>query len=249
MSRRKILTALGVALVLAMALLLPAQSANASTCWYGSCFSYVSGQQEVSATGASVTMTQATPQVTAGHSLQELALRTDDRSAVVEIGWMVDPVTNGDYQPHLFVYHWVNNQTSCYNGCGFVPTSSSIRAGMTVRSGTSANFSIINYSGNWYVYYDNQPFGYFPGSLWGGRFTAAQNVSAFGEVADSGQTSCDDMANGQYGSGSGASSIAGYQLYGANSAPHFSVSATDPSYYNSGHATATSFTLGGPGAC
>ncbi|MEV6009694.1 neprosin family prolyl endopeptidase [Streptomyces sp. NPDC051976] len=249
MSRRRILTALSAAPALALALLLPAQSAHATTCWYGSCFSYVSGQQEVSATGASVTMTQATPQVTGGHSLQELALRTDDRSAIVEVGWTVDPAVNGDYQPHLFVYHWVDNQTSCYNGCGFVPASSSVRAGMTVRSGTSATFTIANYGGDWWVYYNNQAFGYFPGSLWSGRFTAAQNVSAFGEVADSGQTSCDDMGNGQYGSGSGASAISGYQVYGASAAPYLSVSATDPGRYNSGHVTATSFTLGGPGAC
>ena len=33
----------------------------------------------------------------------------------------------GDEDPHLFVYHWVNRQTSCYNACGFVQYSKTIK--------------------------------------------------------------------------------------------------------------------------
>ena len=248
-SARRIAAALLAAAALGAALVLPAATASASTCWYGSCFSYVSGQQEVNTVGASITMAQAAPRVYGGHSLQELALRTDDRSAIVEVGWMVDPATNGDYQPHLFVYHWVDNQTSCYNGCGFVPISNTVTAGMTVASGTTAKFTIYQYYGDWYLYYNDVAFGYFPGALWGGAFTAAQNVSAFGEVADSGQTSCNAMGDGRYGSSPGSTSISNYELYGSDAAPYFSVSATDPAYYNYGAVTPTSFRLGGPGAC
>lgn len=236
------------------AVVLPASNAEAAQCWFGSCFSYVTGQQSVSNTGASVTMYQAAPTGVAsdGHSLQELALQSTPDTTVantIEVGWTVDPSTNGDYQPHLFVFHWVNGQGTCYNGCGFVQVSSTVRAGMALQAGTSATFGLRYYSGNWWVLYNNTWFGYFPGSLWGGAFTSANSVSAFGEVAADKAPSCTDMGDGAYGSSGGASWISNFQLYGAGSAPRFTVKSTDPSYYNSGSVTATSFTLGGPGAC
>ena len=57
------------------------------------------------------------------------------------------------------------------------------------------------------------------------------------------------MGDGADGSSGGSSWISNYQLYGSSSQPYFSVKSTDPSYYNSGSVTATSFSLGGPGAC
>ncbi|MEY9854662.1 hypothetical protein ABH935_000259 [Catenulispora sp. GAS73] len=236
------------------AVVLPAGSAHASTCWFGSCFSYVTGRQYAAATGASVTMYQADPGGVAsnGHSLQELALQsTNDTTTAntIEIGWTVDPGVNGDYQPHLFVYHWVNGQATCYNGCGFVSTSSTVQPGMALAPGTTGTFTLYNYGGDWWAYYNDVPFGYFPGSLWNGAFTTAYSISSFGEVAASSQNSCTEMGDGAYGTSAGSSSISGFQLYGSSSAPQFTVTATDPSYYNYGSATATSFQLGGPGAC
>ena len=234
--------------------MLPAGSAHAATCWFGSCFSYVSGRQFAAATGASITMYQAAPAgVTSdGHSLQELALQSTNSTTTantVEIGWTVDPGTNGDYQPHLFVYHWVNGQGTCYNGCGFVSTSSTVKPGMALTPGATGTFTLYNYGGDWWAYYNNVAFGYFPGSLWNGTFTSTYSISAFGEVAADGQTSCTQMGDGAYGSAGGSSWISDYQLYGSTSQPRLTVTATDPSYYNAGSVTPTSFNLGGPGAC
>ncbi|MBC3841364.1 neprosin family prolyl endopeptidase [Streptacidiphilus sp. 4-A2] len=231
-----------------------APAAQAATCWYGSCFSYVSGSQEATATGASVTMLQDSPTLDAGqpggHSLQELALQNSAQTSTVEVGWTVDPQLNGDSLPHLFVYHWVDGQESCYNGCGFVQVSGSVRPGMAVTSGTAGTYAVLYSGGNWWIYYDNQAVGYFPGSLWGGSYTSAQLVTAFGEVAATDPTSCTQMGDGRPGSDSGSSWIADYQLVGSPDAPSFTVSATDPGEYDSGSATATSFQLGGPGgAC
>jgi len=253
-TRRSRIAAAVLSAAAAGAVVLPASSAHAATCWFGSCYSYVTGRQNAAATGASVTMYQAAPSgVTSdGHSLQELALQSSNDTTTantIEIGWTVDPGVNGDYQPHLFVFHWVNGQSTCYNGCGFVSTSSTVRAGMALTPGATGRFSLVNYNGNWWAYYNNVAFGYFPGSLWDGAFTTAYSITSFGEVAASSQPSCTDMGDGVYGSSGGSSSISGFQLYGSSSAPKFTVTATDPSYYNYGSVTPTSFRLGGPGAC
>lgn len=252
--RRNRIAAAVLSAAVASAVMLPASSAHAAQCWFGSCFSYVTGRQSAAATGASVTMYQAAPTgvTSSGHSLQELALQSSPDTTTantIEVGWTVDPGTNGDYQPHLFVFHWVNGQGTCYNGCGFVSTSSTVRPGMALTPGTTGTFTLYNVGGNWWAYYNNVAFGYFPGSLWNGAFTTAYSISAFGEVAADSQTSCTQMGDGAYGTSAGSSSISGFQLYGSSSAPDFTITATDPSYYNYGSATATSFHLGGPGAC
>ena len=254
MSLRRLVTAATVAAGAVSAIALPAPAAQASTCWYGSCFSYVAGSQTTTATGASVTMLQATPTLDGvqpgGHSLQELALQNSAQTSTVEVGWTVDSQLNGDSLPHLFVYHWVDGQESCYNGCGFVQVSGSVRPGMAVASGVAAEYAVQYSGGNWWIYYNSQAVGYFPGSLWGGSYTSAQLVTAFGEVAASDPTSCTQMGDGRFGSATGSSWIADFQLFGSTDAPSLTVSATDPGEYDAGSVTATSFQLGGPGgAC
>src|SRR5579871_1420661 len=97
---------------------------DAATCYYGSCYDYVYGQQRSNVTGVSVQMMQADPEIDpaydGAHSLQEISLQDSAQQQTVEVGWTVDRGVNGDALPHLFVYHWVNGGTSCYNGCGFV---------------------------------------------------------------------------------------------------------------------------------
>ncbi|GAA1214691.1 hypothetical protein GCM10009665_00540 [Kitasatospora nipponensis] len=257
MSTRRTLTALGAAL--GLALLLPAQGAQAATYRNGAWFSYVSGQQSTHATGAGVTMTQATPYLASaqGHTLQELSLQDANQQSTIEVGWTVDPQVNGDYLPHLFVFHWVSGQVTCYNGCGFVPASGTgVQPGMAVTSGATATFQINHdaTSHAWWIYYNGHAVGDFPDSLWrdpltqADTFTSAQLVSAFGEVADPNQTSQSWMGNGSCGSWSTSSAISGYQLYGSSDQPNFTVRATDPRSYGFGSVTATSFHLGGPGA-
>lgn len=220
------------------------------TCYFGSCYDYVSGQQSSDVTGASVEMMQADPEIDPtynGHSLQELALQDSGQQSTVEIGWTVDQGLNGDTAPHLFVYHWVNGAGTCYNGCGFVQVSATTKPGMTVTAGQSAEFGITYYQGNWWVSYNNEQIGYFPGSLWNGTYTSAQLISAFGEVAESGSPSCTDMGNGLFGSQSGSSWISDYTLQGTSDAPSLSLNDTTPADYAHGQSSPTSYHLGGPG--
>lgn len=252
--RARISAAIVSAAALGAAIVLPAGSAQAAECYYGSCYSYVSGQQYATASGAAVTMYIGDPSgvSSVGHSLQELSLQNTDSTTTadtVEIGWTVDPSTFGDYQTHLFVFHWVNGQAQCYDGCGFVSISSSVTVGMTLTPGSSATFAWYYSGGDWWAYYNGVPFGYFPGSVWDGYFTDAVNIQAFGEVSAPSQPSCTQMGDGTFGSESGSSYVSDFQLYGSSSQPDLSVFATDPSDYNDGSVTTTGFHLGGPGGC
>ncbi|WP_370370538.1 neprosin family prolyl endopeptidase [Catenulispora sp. GP43] len=222
-------------------------------CWYGACYDYVSGHQWTDTTGVSVLMKVEAPVVnpaqTGEHSLQEIALQNTARTSTVEIGWTVDPELNGDARPHLFVYHWVDGQESCYNGCGFVQVSHDIKPGMALHANEAAHFAIQNIGGNWWVFFRDEPVGYFPGSLWSGTYKTAQLVSVFGEVAENtaDTPSCTQMGDGRFGSAPAASWIRDYRLAGTSDAPDLSVSATSPNHYDAGAVTATSFKLGGPG--
>lgn len=225
---------------------------NAATCYYGSCYDYVYGQQRATVTGVSVQMLQADPEIdpnyAGAHSLQEISLQDSAQQQTVEIGWTVDRGLNGDTKPHLFVYHWVNGGTSCYNGCGFVQVSTTNTPGETVTAGASAQYAIQFRQGSWWVQYNNDWVGYFPGSLWNNTYTTAQVITAFGEVSEASSPACTDMGNGLFGTASGSSWISNYQLTGTTTAPSLALAATTPADYSYGQSTATSYHLGGPGS-
>lgn len=226
--------------------------ANGAICYYGACYNYVDALQFVDAAGASVIMSQARPELDTSdpdaHSLQEIAVESTDGLQIVEVGWTVDEGLNGDTLPHLFIYHWVNGQESCYNGCGFVSTLRAIQPGQRLNPHSIGEFGIVNRGGNWWILYDGLPLGYYPGSLWGGTFTRFGLVQAFGEVASTAVPSCSDMGNGRFGSDVGSSWIAGFHLVDGASAAQFTPGVvTTPDEYDSGSMTTTSYHLGGPG--
>ncbi|WP_042424453.1 neprosin family prolyl endopeptidase [Streptacidiphilus anmyonensis] len=229
----------------------PLVNGSGPICWFGACYDYVAGRQRTDTAGATVRMLQASPTLTSGdtnaHSLQELALQSADQKSTVEIGWTVDLGLNGDLLPHLFVYHWVDGAVSCYNGCGFVQVSRTAKAGMALRPGEAAEFSIRNIAGDWWVFYDEHAVGYFPGSLWGGGYTRAQVITAFSEVAHATGSTCEQMGDGRFGTADGSGWIADYRLLDATDRPQLTVAATSPALYDAGRVTRTSFHLGGPG--
>lgn len=221
----------------------------------GSNYYYAGTRQFVTASGASVNLTQAQPAVgqSAGidnHSLMELAIESSDGQQIVEIGWTVDPGLNGDTLPHLFVYHWVAGQTSCYNGCGFVQTGGTA-PGSVLSANTTGTFGISYSAGAWNLSYNNSTIGYFPGSLWSGTFTQLGLVQIFGEVSinPNSTTKCIQMGNGIAGSSSGSARISNVTLTGASLATALSPYATSSSPYSYGSASATGVNIGGPGIC
>lgn len=133
------------------------------------------------------------------HSLAEIAVQSADGNQVVEVGWTVDRgVNEGSDEPHLFVYHWVNDTESCYNACGFVQYSKTVAPGLKLPLGPK-RFGIEFYKGAWWIAYDSEWLGYFPAALWrnkGVEFTKTGLVQWFGEVAAATTEPCTQMGTG-----------------------------------------------------
>jgi hypothetical protein len=216
-------------------------------------FFYAQASQTGTASGGWGYFDVARPNATVRgtHSLAELSITSADGKQIVEVGWTVDPALFGDTEPRLFVFHWVDGNPTCYNGCGFVPTRSGGGGpvGRRLTVGSVAHLSIWHAAGGWQVSADGvNSLGNFPDSLWGGRFTQGNLVQWFGEVADTTATSCIDMGYGVF-----ASDVFAARIFNVG---RFGVATTDivtgsshPRYYTAREASATELRYGGPGAC
>jgi hypothetical protein len=236
-----------------------AAPATNGTTTSGTSYLYDYAYQYTTAIGTAARLSQAKPFLSTAdfHSLGEIAAQSTDGRQIVEVGWTVDRgVNNGDTNPHLFVFHWVNGAPSCYNGCGWVQYSATRYPGMPVSvTATPQDFAIEYYGGNWWVWYQTEWIGYFPGSLWtnaGINYSSVGLSQWFGEVAASSPSPCTDMGDGVYGSLTGSAAITNIRLL---STPTTAVAAnpghgmTQPAYYNIGAQLSTSYRFGGPGAC
>lgn len=211
---------------------------------------YVDAYEYVTAAQASARYTQPAPVLAAGdfHSLAELAAQSADGLQIVEIGWIV---FDTDPEPELFVYHWIDGNPTCYNGCGYVQVSSTRIPGMHVEVTDTPQDYGIEYSsddGNWYVVYQGERIGYFPGSEWNDSFTSIGLVQWFGEIAAATGTPCSQMGNGTFGSQPGSAAISSMAVDGVD-AQSLQGTVTLATAYDAGAVTATSYRYGGPGAC
>ena len=233
--------------------LMPRDSALDGTNYY-----YADAMQSTQAEGASGNFNQPSPTLGGpdSHTLAELAVESNSANGlqIVEVGWTVDRGVNGDEVPHLFVYHWINGLGTCYNACGFVQVSQTLKPGMKVtvdsQPGTTHQYAIRLMGSDWWVGYEGQWIGYFPGSLWNNAFTSANLVQWFGEVATARAFPCSQMGDGQPGSSDQAAVINNMSLYvaGAQVQAQATPGMQGDPYYTVGHFQSTSFTYGGPGA-
>jgi Neprosin len=214
-------------------------------------YAYVSGYRRALADGARVRLDQAQPVVAPDdmHSLAELAVQSADEQQIVEVGWRVAPSFNGDALPRLFVYHWVDGQATCYDGCGFVQVSKRVRPGMPVEIGKAAQYAIRHGREGWWVSYRGHRIGYFPDALWNGRFVRAGLFQAFGEVATAPGIPCTDMGNGILGTTRGSARIDGFRLLGSRQRSLLTLFQTESLYYDGRQQRRTAFRFGGPGGC
>lgn len=178
---------------------------------HASTYLYVTYAQDVTSAnaGAGATMLQGDPGIAAAdaHTLGEIGVSSADGRQIVEIGWHIDPLVNNDAQPRLFVFHWVDGQPTCYKGCGFVQVSTTRTPGMRVVAGQSADYAIKRQGTDWWLYYQGDALGYFPGSLWPTGYPAAGRVQWFGEVAAGSSEPCSEMGNGERGTSPGATTM------------------------------------------
>ncbi|HWS34868.1 MAG TPA: neprosin family prolyl endopeptidase [Actinoplanes sp.] len=213
-------------------------------------FHYNAGSQAAVTDGvyANVTVGKPTLATTDYHSLAELAVQSADGAQAVEVGWTVDRVVNGDAEPHLFVYHWINGQPTCYNACGFVRYSQTIGPGDTLPQDTVKKLGIQYANGAWWIAYDTEWVGYYPASRWAGTFTQSGNIQVFGEVAASSSAPCTQMGNGRNGNGDGQAARISSVTYLNGPAVDMYVRTTSD-YYDVARLTGRTFRYGGAGAC
>ncbi|MEU4155804.1 neprosin family prolyl endopeptidase [Actinoplanes sp. NPDC026670] len=159
------------------------------------------------------------------HTLAELAVvaSKDKIDQAVEVGWTVNRAVNGDDDPHLFVYSWVDGVPQCYNGCGFEQYSKNIAPGDTLPMDTTKRFGIEFYDNAWWIAYDSEWVGYFPAKHWTIDFSKTTTVKMYGEVASNPANSvpCTQMGNGVSGSleNTTAARIGSISLIGTTTAP------------------------------
>jgi hypothetical protein len=231
----------------------PAPSATtASTSASKVSYLYNVGSQAAETDGFYVNVTVGRPTLAKAdyHTLAELALQSGDGQQIVEVGWNVDRVVNGDDDPHLFVYHWVNRTPSCYNGCGFVQYSKNVKPGDTLAYGVGKRFGIQYSGGAWWIAFDSEWVGYFPEELWNDvdvDFSRSGLIQTFGEVAATSDKPCTQMGTGQ-GAGTSGSAAMGSVAYLNGPAVSLNVRSTTDVYPVHPLSLRT-FRYGGPGAC
>lgn len=215
---KRILAGLAVTAALVAGAVAPGSPAFAT----GPGYAYAGGRQTSATnniTNAYSTMTVNNPWVDVtnnAHSIAEIALMRDSGGVrqMVEIGWGVNNLHNGDMATRLWAGYWVDNVWSGYNPSTFVPycatpgTCASLNdvlvptgpgGAWTGANGTTKQFG-IHYSNNkWYVAYNGLFIGYFPDSLWsgatGGTFTGGNRIDFFGEVWSNNLVDCTDMGD------------------------------------------------------
>ncbi|SDT72058.1 neprosin family prolyl endopeptidase [Actinoplanes derwentensis] len=212
-------------------------------------FHYNVGAQPAVTEGVYANMTIAKPTLDKAdyHTLAELAVQSADTLQVVEVGWTVDRTVNGDDDPHLFVFHWVDGKPTCYNGCGFVQYSANIRPGDTLPQDTVKKVGLQYSGGAWWVAYDSEWVGYYPDKLWSSGFAKTGNIQIFGEVAAASLKPCTQMGNGLTPEDTTAARFSSV-TYLNGPTVDLAVRSTTEAYAAS-KLTARTFRYGGPGVC
>jgi hypothetical protein len=218
------------------------------------CYLYDGAQQPAETDGVYVNVTIGKPKLDTAdyHTLGEIAIRSTEQGDAVEVGWTVDRQVNGDDDPHLFVYHWVGHQQTCYNGCGFVQYSKNLKPGDTLAYGVTKKFGIQYFNGSWWIAFDSEWIGYFPEQLWndqGIKFSRTGYVQVYGEVAAATRKPCTTgMGTGELGDKSGAAAYMASISY--LNGPTVTPSMPDvPAFYPVWAPSPRTFRYGGPGYC
>jgi len=199
----------------------PAQAAPRSTgnaapsCYnyapgYVACYYWASVAEQRVVDGAGMTLAIESPAVdsggaTNGHSIGQIAVSGPGYSGVslddVEMGFSVSRGQWGNSNPHLFVYHFIGEEPTCYDSCDWNQYSSTYYPGMDLSPllGERVYIGWVHYQGAWWAWFNRQWMGYINDSAWANAFTQAVVVQWYGEVAEIGSDPpYTQMGNGQF---------------------------------------------------
>lgn len=198
-------------------------------------------------------------------------MQSADEQQIVEIGWTRDQATFGDNLVHLFAYHWINGNPTCY-GCGFVDyaPNTTYTHGSSLEGilQTDKVFAIERTANAWWLGFDGQWIGSFPDTEWTmatppvTNFKQVNLAQFFGELAAGSDTaSCADIGLGPTmvpASPTAGAKIRSTTFTGqATTAVNLAVGSTDThwmtAYYsgsgNPGNNNTRGFNFGGGGYC
>src|SRR5579862_9685983 len=155
--------------------------------WFGSCFFYATAAEQRTADGGGMTYTIESPVLdnsgdNAGHSIGEIAVMNNGTAGSnlndVEMGFSVSPDQWGDTHPHLFVYHWINGNETCYNTCAWNQVSSTYTPGMDLSRLVGQNVYIgwVHFREAWWGWFNDEWLGYIKDSEWSGTFTQSESI-------------------------------------------------------------------------
>lgn len=209
------------------------------------------------------------------HDLREIALTKPGTGAdnTLEIGVTVDPTVNGDRDPHLFTFSWIDGVGQGYNGGnGWLNSSNCAADGVCPGANVAADigtskdmgwqyFDGINPPGvtpGWWAHYKLKWMGVYVdggancagcsgGAQWTVPFKTVNGIQLFGEIAAQTMESCSDMGNGDLATASTGATVSGYTQNSPGIAPSLAQAhVTNAPTWNL-NGSGTSFRYGGPG--
>lgn len=252
------------------------------------CFSYVEENQLVSGSPATTMAAnfsidrpfQAEPsnnsiQQDDDHDLREIALSKPGTGGdnTLEVGVTIDRAVNGDSDPHIFNFSWVDGVGKGYNGGnGWLNSANCAADGVcpganvSAHIGTSKDMGWSYFDGitppgvtpGWWAHYNLKWIGVYVdggancsgcsgGAQWTVPFKNMNEIQLFGEIAGGAVETCSDMGNGDFATATTGATISGYTQNSPGIAPSLAVGTVTNSARWSVNGSGTSFRYGGPG--
>lgn len=201
-------------------------------CAAGPCYRYAGARWNGGATlkdGATSRMQVRSPALCTDtyHSLSEVAVESADGQQIVEIGWTVDKVVNGDTKPRLFTYYWINGVGQGYNtATDFSAEPKNQGMDMTPYLNSQVWFKALHSGTDWFLGIDvgdgtgTHWVAYLEDFRWtnlgAAAFQKTPYVQVFGEIAertDTGSSAKQDMGNGVLASSTAGTTNGSFNTY------------------------------------
>ncbi len=215
------------------------------------CYDWASSKRDVNNLGASAYLTQHDPFIDPINGKYSFAeIRIESSVGIVGVGWQ-----KTIFDETRLITSWKKDGVwQCdYDECGWVQTSNYYFPGMPLsQNNNGIYYDIRNYNGDWWVMWNGQWLGYYPGYLWEGRFNKGTRATYEGEIGSKApiKVTSTDMGNGLWSSSTSAAKIYSQKyidIYGNQHDATTTKSTSAPSLYSVVSTSPNSMRYGGPG--